>query len=120
MREQQIKIDPFQFITMQAMKIIRKVNAHAEAYITVQIKDKWEEQYIGILSSETWVKVTGINGQEGDSSTVHTVLFYGLVTDFSFSHDMYGTTMNLTLTSGTILMDLKPHFRVFQNKKYTM
>ena len=39
MREQQIKIDPFQFITMQAMKIIRKVNAHAEAYITVQIKD---------------------------------------------------------------------------------
>ena len=84
MREQQIKIDPFQFITMQAMKIIRKVNAHAEAYITVQIKDKWEEQYIGILSSETWVKVTGINGQEGDSSTVHTVLFYGLVTDFHF------------------------------------
>ncbi len=116
MREQQIKIEPFQFITMQAMKIIRKVNAHAEASITVQIKDKWEEQYIGILSSETWVKVTGINGQEDDSSTIHTVLFYGLVTDFSFSHDMYGTTMNLTLTSGTILMDLKPHFRVFQNK----
>ena len=116
MREYQIKIDPFEYIAIQDLKIIRRVNAHAEASVAVQIRDEWEERCIGILSGETWVKITGISGQDGDSSAIHTVLFYGIVTDFSFSHDSYGTTMNLTLASGTILMDLDPHFRVFQNK----
>ena len=116
MREYQIRIEPFEYISIQDLKIIRSVNAHAQASVTVQIRDEWEERCIGILSGETWVKVTGISEQDGSGSAIHTVLFYGLVTDFSFSHDGYGTTMSLVLTSGTILMDLEPHFRVFQNK----
>ena len=111
MRENQIKIEPFEFVSIQELKIMRMVNDHARASVSVQIKDVWEERYIGILSGEIWVKITGISGE------VHTVLFHGVVTDYAFSHDGHGTVMELSLASGSILMDLQPHFRVFQNKK---
>ncbi len=52
---------------------MRTVNDHARASVSVQIKDAWEERYIGILSGEIWVKITGISGE------VHTVLFHGLL-----------------------------------------
>ena len=53
MRENQIKIEPFEFVSLQMMKITRTVNDHARAAVSVQIKDAWEERYIGILSGET-------------------------------------------------------------------
>lgn len=116
MREYQIKIEPFNFIALQELNIKRKINEHAKATIAMRIKDEWKEQFIGILSKKTWVKVTGLGEQEGNEGVVHTVLFYGLVTDFSFSCNGYETILKLELTSGTVLMDLKPHFRVFQNE----
>jgi len=111
MRENQIRIEPFEFVSIQELKIMRTVNDHARASVSVQIKDAWEERYIGMLSGEIWVKITGISGE------VHTVLFHGVVTDYAFSNDGHGTVMELSLASGSILMDLQPHFRVFQNKK---
>lgn len=115
MREYQIKIDPFNFISLQKLEIERKTNEHAIAVITMRIKDEWKEPYLGILSEKTWVKITGVGEEEGGSGTVRTILFYGLVTDFLFSHDGYETILEIELTSGTVLMDCKPHFRVFQN-----
>lgn len=114
MREYQIQIEPFEYTAIRDIRIMRTVNAHAEASVTVQIRDGQEEEYLGMLTGEAWVKITGISGQ--DAGAIHTVLFHGIVTDFSFSHDSYGTTMHLALASGTVLMDLKPHFRVFQNE----
>lgn len=114
MREYQIQIEPFEYTAIRDITIMRTVNAHAEASVTVQIRDGQEEEYLGMLTGEAWVKITGISGQ--DAGAIHTVLFHGIVTDFSFSHDSYGTTMHLALASGTVLMDLKPHFRVFQNE----
>ena len=102
MRENQIKIEPFEFVSIQELKIMRTVNDHARASVSVQIKDVWEERYIGMLSGEIWVKITGISGE------VHTVLFHGIVTDYAFSHDGHGTVMDLSLASGSILMDLQP------------
>ena len=49
MRENQIKIEPFEFVSIQELKIMRTVNDHARASVSVQIKDAWEERYIGIL-----------------------------------------------------------------------
>ena len=114
MREYQIQIEPFEYTAIRDITIMRTVNAHAEASVTVQIRDGQEEEYLGMLTGEAWVKITGISGQ--DAGAIHMVLFHGIVTDFSFSHDSYGTTMHLALASGTVLMDLKPHFRVFQNE----
>ncbi len=116
MREYQIGIEPFEYTAVQDIKITRAVNEHAEASVTVQIRDGREEEYLGMLAGETWVRIIGTGGQDGDAGAVHTVLFHGIVTDFSFSHDSRGTTMYLALASGTVLMDLEPHFRVFQNE----
>ncbi len=119
MREYQIKTEPFEFIALQELKIERKTNEHAKAEITMRIRDDRQEQYMGILSSETWVKVIGAGEQGGKEADVNTVLFHGLVTGFAFSRDGYETLLRLELTSGTILMDLNPHFRVFQNREST-
>ncbi len=113
MREYHIGIEPFEYTAVQDIKITRAVNEHAEASVTVQIRDGREEEYLGMLAGETWVRIIGTSGQDG---AVHTVLFHGIVTDFSFSHDSRGTTMYLALASGTVLMDMEPHFRVFQNE----
>ena len=116
MREYQIGIEPFEYTAVQDIKITRAVNEHAEASVTVQIRDGREEEYLGMLAGETWVRIIGTGGQDGAAGAVHTVLFHGIVTDFSFSHDSRGTTMYLALASGTVLMDMEPHFRVFQNE----
>ena len=116
MREYHIGIEPFEYTAVQDIKITRAVNEHAEASVTVQIRDGREEEYLGMLAGEAWVRIIGTGGQDGDAGAVHTVLFHGIVTDFSFSHDSRGTTMYLALASGTVLMDLEPHFRVFQNE----
>ncbi len=116
MREYHIGIEPFEYTAVQDIKITRAVNEHAEASVTVQIRDGREEEYLGMLAGETWVRIIGTSGQDGAAGPVHTVLFHGIVTDFSFSHDSRGTTMYLALAGGTVLMDMEPHFRVFQNE----
>ena len=119
MREYQIKIEPFNFMALQEFKIKRTINEHAKASIAMRIKDDWKEQYIGILSKKTWVKVSGVGEQEGSIGATNTVLFYGIVTDFLFENNGYETILKIELTSGTVLMDLQPHFRVFQNQNAT-
>ena len=116
MREYQIKVEPFEYIALRQLKIEQKVNEHAKAQISMHIKDDMQEPYMDILSGETWVKVIGLGDQEENEGDIHTILFYGMVTDFQISHDGYETLLNLEVTSGTIIMDLNPHFRVFQNK----
>lgn len=115
MREYQIKIEPFEFIALREMRIEQKANEHAKAVIAIQIKDDNEAQYMGVLSDETWVKILGVGEQDGSEGEIYTILFQGIVTAFQFSHDGYETILNMEVTSGTVLMDIKPHFRVFQN-----
>lgn len=114
MRDYQIKLEPFTFIALKDLKIIQEVNHHAEAELVVRIKDELQEEYMSTLMNETWVKITAIDKENEDAA--YTILFHGIVTDFSFDRDGYETILNLKLKSGSILMDLKPHFRVFQNE----
>lgn len=116
MKETQINITPFAYTALYQLTINRNINEHARADITMGIKSGLEEQYLGILSQETWVKITGTDSMDDDEGAVHTVLFYGIVTDFQFGHNGHETILKLELTSGTVFMDLNPHFRVFQNE----
>ena len=47
---------------------------------------------------------------------MNTILFHGIVTDFAMEQDGYETLLRLKAESGTVLMDAKEHYRVFQNK----
>ncbi|MBD5530668.1 MAG: hypothetical protein HDQ98_00485 [Lachnospiraceae bacterium] len=116
MRDYRIEIEPFEFVALQKLRMSRGINVHAVAEITMLIKDENREQYLGILSKETWVKIMGISEQAEGGESVYTVLFHGQVTDFSLIQGGNGTVLSLELMSGTSRMDLKTHFRVFQNK----
>lgn len=115
MREYRIITEPFEYTALTGLEIRKQVNGHAEASVTMRIRDDRQEQYMGILSGQTWVKVMGAGSGEDGTDGVYTVLFHGVVTDFSFSHDGYETILWLKLASGSIQMDIEPHFRVFQN-----
>lgn len=115
MREYQIRIEPFDFIALQRLRIEQKINQHAKAQVVMCIKDDRQEHYMGILSNETWVKIIGVGEEADNEVATHIVLFYGLVMDFQFDHDGYKTTLMLEMMSGSYLMDLKQHFRVFQH-----
>lgn len=117
MRAEQIKVEPFNYLELKDLQIRQEINEHAKAELSMLIKDEWKEKYIGNLSDKTWVKITGSDGYEENGNVNHTVLFNGLVTDYSFYQDGYETILKLSLRSGTIQMDEKPHFRVFQNEK---
>lgn len=116
MRDYQIKMEPFEFVVLQELKISKGINEHAVAKITILIKDENREQYLNILSKETWVKIIAIGDQAEGGEAVYIVLFHGLVTDFSLIQGGSGSMLSLELMSGTAHMDLKLHFRVFQNK----
>lgn len=115
MRDCRIEMNPFKFIALQKLKISQKINEHAKAEITMLIKDEWKEQYIEVLSEETWVSVTGVEEPAENENTASVVLFYGLVVNFCFSQNGYETILELELMSGSVKMDLNFHFRVFQN-----
>lgn len=119
MKVEQIKVEPFRFIELRELHISQSMNQHAAANVVMLIKDEWKEQYIGKLSEQTWVKIIGSDGAAGDKNTINTILFYGVVTDFCLRQDGYETILELKMMSGTILMDLKTHFRVFQNSSAT-
>ena len=116
MKEYQIKIEPFPFIALQELRIEQEINRHGKVQAVIRIKDEWKDAYMTTLLGETWVKVIGKGeGANGDGS-LYMVMFYGLVTDFSFSVDGYETLLKLEIMSGSIKMDMAPHFRVFQNE----
>ena len=115
MRDYQIKIQPFEYTALQKLNIVREINHHAVAEIAMRIKDELKDQYMAQLMNETWVRILAARREE--ESMVYTILFHGIVTDFSFQQDGYETILHLELKSGTILMDLAPHFRVFQNQE---
>ncbi len=114
MRDYQIKIEPFEYVAIQELKISQTINEHAGAEFVMRIRDGLAEQYMGLLSEKLWVRMIGIDRTDG--SDICTVIFQGIVTDYSLYRNGYETLLKLQLTSGTILMDLKQHFRVFQKE----
>ena len=111
MRDYQLKIEPFEYVALQNVEIHKGLNCHADAKISIRIKDDRKEEYLSILAADTWLKVTA-EGETGTSA----VLFYGIVTGFAMGQDGYETILRLEAKSGTVLMDDKEHYRVFQNK----
>lgn len=111
MRDYQLKMEPFEYVALQDVEIHKGLNCHAQARIVIRVKDDRKEEYLSMLSADTWLKVTA----EGETGT-STVLFHGIVTGFTMEQDGYETILHLEAESGTVLMDDKEHFRVFQNK----
>ncbi|MGB8451722.1 MAG: contractile injection system protein, VgrG/Pvc8 family [Anaerocolumna sp.] len=114
MKEYNLKTEPLQFIEIRELKVSKEINEHGTAVISGYIADKDEDIYINQLTGDVWEKIEEI-GKDGEVQT----LFWGIVTGFSIESMKDQKKMTLEITTGTCFMDLKPHFRTFQDNTVT-
>lgn len=116
MRDIKMKTDPFEFITIIEIKMNKRVNEHSTAIISGYINEQNEKDYLEMGLKDTQVKID-IMEEGGECKT----LFYGVI--ISLSIEVAGGLKLLTvkLSSGTYLMDINVHTRLFQdaNMKYS-
>lgn len=106
--------NPFEFLSVDSLEIKQEINTHAVLSIGGLIADEKEEQYLGLLNHDTWIKV-----EAEDYNGEKKILFYGIITSYTIQHSGADVFLSLVCMSGTYLMDLKPHLRTFQSKKDT-
>lgn len=114
MKEYNLKTEPLQFLEIRELKVSREINEHGTAVISGYIADKDEEIYIKQLTGDVWEKIEEV-GKDGETQT----LIWGIVTGFSIESMKDQKKMTLEITTGTCFMDLKPHFRTFQDSTVT-
>lgn len=112
MREQTIILEPFSLLDI--LECRGEICADCHGYMSVKghISSEKEEEYIKILMEETWasVKVRDENGGEE-------ILFSGIVTESTIEVENNLKTLDLTIRTGSVLMDINEHMRTFQNDK---
>lgn len=113
MREERMIIRPFENFTILDYKSIQIVNEHARAEITGRIPFERKEDYVKAGKKQTWAQVVIISGGE------ESILFYGVIEQIRIEINSGTCNVNLSLCSGTQLMDYKEHTRSFQNVDLT-
>ena len=109
MKEQRIKVEPFELLKLLTCKGTVRANEHGTMTIRGYIDNAKENEYVRLLTKNTWttVKVYDENGNYG-------VLFSGIVTSGGISVENKVKILEITLKTGSFLMDLKTHIRSFQ------
>ncbi|WP_313152237.1 phage baseplate assembly protein V [Lacrimispora sp.] len=114
MKEYNLKAEPLKFIEIRNLTVSRQINKHGTAMVSGYIADTDEETYLKMLTGDVWEKIEE-TGKDGEAQT----LFWGVVTGFTIERAGDQKRMTLELTTGTYFMDLKPHFRTFQDGTIT-
>lgn len=114
MRENQIRIKQFEAISILKYKGYQTVNEHGIVEISVRIASANKEEYIQRALKETWIEIEAAD-LEGKTK----VLFYGILVNCTFENRVSECIMNLTLNSGSKLMDYEKHDRSFQEHTIT-
>ncbi len=109
MREQIIKIHPFNELQVEGYQGIKQVNEHAYAEITGMIPFDKMEEYCNLCSQETWAQVIAC-GEE-----MEYILFHGVVEEVRIEVVNETCMMRVALKSGTVLLDEKKRIRSFQS-----
>lgn len=114
MRTIKLQIEPFKMISILKYEEVQEMNEHGRVEISGLIQYNKREEYIAAAMKETWVKVLGY-----DDSGDEKVLFNGILTDFHIRTKGKSCILDLTLYSGSQLMDYDKHTRSFQKDGYT-
>lgn len=113
MREESIRIYPFEELCIEDYEGLKQVNEHAHVKLTGTIPFYRKEEYFQLGNGQTWVKVAAVS-EENEH-----VLFYGVTEEMKL-HVINGICqMELVLRSGTSLMDYENKIRSFQNSELT-
>ena len=114
MREQRIKVEPFEFLDILQCRGRICADHHGYLFIKGHIYQTNEKEYLDLLTKETWVSVKVF-----DENAECTVLFVGLITEGTITVEDELMTLDITIKSGSFLMDLEEHMRTFQNSGMT-
>ena len=113
MREERIIVHPFKELKIEEYQGVEEVNEHARVYLAGLIPFKKKEEYIKMGKEDTWVQVTAVSREK------ECTLMYGVIESMKMNVKGGVCRMELTLTSGTALMDCQKKIRSFQSGSLT-
>ncbi len=114
MKADKIHISNFQFLSIDRLEIDRAIGDHARATVRGIIGDDEAEKYRGLVFGKTWVEIVA-----EDEKGFMRKLMTGVIAGFSLEKLPHEYVLELTLKSGTCLMDGTRHFRSFQDSSRT-
>ncbi len=110
MREQRIVLEPFGLLDI--LQCSGRVCGKSHGYMSIKghIHNNRENEYLEMLLQDTWASVR-IYDEDGRSEE----LFSGIVTEGGIEVENGLKTLEITIKTGSFLMDMKEHTRTFQN-----
>jgi hypothetical protein len=109
-----ITIEPYNYVQITKLKLIRELNEHAKLYISGIISDEYVDNFVEAAGAEETIKVS----VKDDEMNI-TVLFEGIVTKVGIKAKNNVRTMEIEALSKTFLMDIKKNSGTFQNENLT-
>ncbi len=110
MRINQITVEPFGFRVITDFESGIKFNEHGYAKISGYITERQKDQALNLMTDDVWGAVH-FQDDEGKGG----ILFCGLAVNMQIQEENDSYLMTVELRTGTYLMDLKEHIRVFQS-----
>ena len=114
MRCTQILLEGYDLLDIKKCTIVQSVNNHGHAIVTGHISDDDENLYLKKSIAEEWTRVLG-EGMSGESE----VLFAGYVKSVEIMNLDGIKAVQVTLVTGSYLMDLLPKTECFQDETIT-
>lgn len=113
MREEQLVVRPFEDLQVLDYKSIQQINEHAHAEIRGMVPFDKKEAYMNAGRKQLWIQVMAVSKEKEDT------LFYGVVDHMQIEVKNAICIVNISISSGTLLMDFKEHTRSFQVNEFT-
>lgn len=114
MRIDKITVMPFTFQAITGFESNLGLNEHGYAKISGVVTEEQKSKALRLMADDVWGEVC-FQDEEGGNST----LFCGLAVNMQIQDENNSYLMTVELRTGTFLMDLKEHIRVFQSGKIT-
>lgn len=114
MRIDQIRMEPFTFQTITDFESSLRLNEHGYARVSGYVTEKQKDRALEMMADDVWGAVR-FQDQDGEQG----VLFCGLAVQMQIQEENDSYLMTVELKTGTYLMDLKEHIRVFQKDQIT-
>lgn len=112
MRAERISVMPFEELEVEDYEGMQEMNEHTVVKIKGQIPFGKKDQYAQMCQQSNWVYVYTF------FENIQHVLFCGVVVEGMIKVVGNTCSMEITLQSGTVLMDQKKKIRSFQEKKH--
>ncbi len=109
MRENIIRIEPFEILNLLNFTAKQEINEHGYVKFSAIIDEKFEEEYTMYAINKTWAKVMVI-----DCEGKEEVFFYGIIADLYIDSKEGLKKLYVTIKTGTSLMDVSIHTRTYQ------